>query len=171
MKVKITNTVSCWKDWLGLPSPSALETQTVIIVTQADRTSSDRFGQMFPFSPVPHSPKAIGETKPNAPQTNPALIEIRDLLSPSSHSFSALMPLPLHVCHGFDQDNVLSVNIDSSAYAWALWCCPCMRQLRQHSPGQWHTLLSQFPVESTSQSKSASAQQNQCFPGWSQSNK
>lgn len=48
---------------------------------------------------------------------------------------------------------------------------PAWSGLDGQHPCQWYALLSQFPVKSTPQSQSASAQQNQCFQGWSQTNK
>lgn len=80
---------------------------------------------------------------------------------PSTCSLSLLMPLLLRVA---------SVQTDSPAHIWAFDVPVCGSPDR---PGvrHWYVILSQLPVESTSQSGSAPAQHKQCFPGWSQSNK
>lgn len=73
-------------------------------------------------APFPPNPK-----KPCSPRSQS--------LPPScTHSLPALMP-----------PHMVSVQIDSSAYASSLWCCPCMRQLRQaRSMSAIHTPFS-FP--------------------------
>lgn len=137
------------------------------LLWQADWTSSDIPRQMFSFISIApqdagaHSRRLLGKPPPLQTQRNPALLEVRAFLPLSTYSLPALTPQPLHM---------VSVPICSSAYTSALWCCPCMRQLKQaRSVSVMHTPFSVLSSPHLN-SEVHLPKKPQCFPGWSQIN-
>lgn len=67
--------------------------------------------------------EAVGKKTKSEPIPKPKETLLSYKSEPSSpiSLLPALTPLPPHV---------VSAQMDSSAYAWALWCCPCVKWLR-----------------------------------------
>lgn len=153
--------MSCWTDWLGFPFHSALVTRTAIILTGWLNLKWQVWADVS-LHPCPTLEFWCTGHAPLPTQRNPALLEVRAFLPyPPAHS-QLWCPCPYT---WFLFKSILLPILEPSGVV------PAWGSLDRQGPHQWYALPSQFPVESTPQSKSASAQQKQCFPGWSQWNK